>query len=112
MRGSGQTVVFGETKGQAPNLPVGPGVDNRRQSWAPEPTEFEFAQYVFIRTFIARDAVSQVMARCPACDSEIDHVIAEKIELTGIEDVIEETTQKEGYAIATLCPDCKAIIGI
>jgi uncharacterized protein with PIN domain len=52
------------------------------------------------------------MARCPTCESEIDHVIAEKIELTGIEEIIEEVEQKEGSAIATLCPDCNAIIGI
>ncbi|MFW6376758.1 MAG: hypothetical protein ACOC0F_02175 [archaeon] len=52
------------------------------------------------------------MARCPACESEIDHVIAEKIELTGIEDVIEEAAETEGSAIATLCPECNAIIGI
>jgi len=56
--------------------------------------------------------LSQIMARCPACDSEIDHVVAEKIELAGIEDAIEDATEREGHAIATVCPDCNAIIGL
>ena len=52
------------------------------------------------------------MARCPACESEIHHVLAEKIELTGVDDIVEEATEREGFAIATLCPECNAIIGI
>lgn len=52
------------------------------------------------------------MAQCPACNTEIDHVVAEKIELTGIESIVEEVAQTEGYAIATVCPECEAIIGI
>lgn len=56
--------------------------------------------------------MSRIMARCPACDSEIDHVVAEKIELAGIEDAIEDATEREGHAIATVCPDCNAIIGL
>ena len=52
------------------------------------------------------------MAKCPSCEAEIHHVIAEKIELTGTEDIVEEAAEKEGFAIATLCPECNAIISI
>lgn len=51
------------------------------------------------------------MAKCPACMTEIDHVDAEMIELNPTDAVAEET-EKPQRAIATICPECEAIIGI
>ena len=51
------------------------------------------------------------MANCPTCETEIDHVVAEKIELTGTEELVADVAEGE-YAIATVCPNCQAIIGI
>lgn len=51
------------------------------------------------------------MAHCPTCEAEIDHVVAEAIDLKGAEKIAEEYADG-GRAIATLCPHCEAIIGI
>lgn len=51
------------------------------------------------------------MARCPSCEERIDHVIAEKIDLEGTEEIDGESGD-DSQAIATLCPECDAIIGI
>lgn len=51
------------------------------------------------------------MAHCPTCEAEIDHVVAEVIELHGT-DAIDAEFENGGKAVATLCPKCGAIIGI
>ncbi|MBS3760455.1 hypothetical protein [Halodesulfurarchaeum sp.] len=51
------------------------------------------------------------MARCPTCKSEITHVDAEMIELNPSTEV-ESETEEPSQAIATVCPECNAIIGI
>jgi uncharacterized protein with PIN domain len=51
------------------------------------------------------------MARCPSCDAEIEHVDAEMIELNPSSEV-EGETEEPSQAIATVCPECTAIIGI
>ncbi|MDR5656925.1 MAG: hypothetical protein ACQEQJ_04990 [Halobacteriota archaeon] len=52
------------------------------------------------------------MAKCPACSAEITHVDAEMIELNPTEEVSESTEGEPSRAIATVCPECEAIIGI
>ena len=51
------------------------------------------------------------MASCPTCEAEIDHVLAEMIDLKGTEAIDEKFTEG-GRAVATVCPQCDAIIGI
>lgn len=51
------------------------------------------------------------MARCPTCEASIDHVNAEMIDLSGTEAISDEVAEG-GQAVATLCPECDAIIGI
>lgn len=51
------------------------------------------------------------MATCPTCEAEIDHVDAEMLELNPSSDV-EAETEEASRAIATVCPECNAIIGI
>ncbi len=53
----------------------------------------------------------ECMAHCPTCEAEIDHVVAEVIELHGT-DAIDAEFENGGKAVATLCPKCGAIIGI
>lgn len=51
------------------------------------------------------------MARCPTCETEIDHVEAEMLELD-TSTAVESETDDPSNAIATICPECQAIIGI
>jgi uncharacterized protein with PIN domain len=51
------------------------------------------------------------MATCPTCEVEIDSVDAEMIELNP-SPAVEEETEEPAQAIATVCPECNAIIGI
>lgn len=55
--------------------------------------------------------LSGAMASCPTCEAEIDHVLAEMIDLKGTEAIDEKFTEG-GRAVATVCPQCDAIIGI
>lgn len=51
------------------------------------------------------------MARCPTCEASIDHVNAEMIDLAGTEAISDEFAEG-GQAVATVCPECEAILGI
>lgn len=51
------------------------------------------------------------MARCPSCEARIDHVVAETITLEGT-DEIPGNLESGSKAVATLCPECEAIIGL
>ena len=50
------------------------------------------------------------MARCPSCEERIDHVIAETIDLKGTDEIAGD--YEDGQAVATVCPNCEAIIGL
>ncbi len=57
----------------------------------------------------ATDAIR--MATCPTCEAEINHVEAEMLELSPSA-AVESETEEPSQAIATVCPECNAIIGI
>jgi len=50
------------------------------------------------------------MARCPTCDAELDHVIAQTIDLEETDAI--PGSEGSGQAVVTVCPQCDAIIGI
>lgn len=52
------------------------------------------------------------MANCPSCGTEITHVEAEMIDLQPSPAVEAAEDEEPSRAIATVCPACKAIIGI
>lgn len=54
------------------------------------------------------------MALCPHCESDIDYVETELIELRGYEDAVEQKSGEEGHgqAVATVCPDCDALLSL
>lgn len=51
------------------------------------------------------------MARCPNCETEIERVEAEMLELDP-SPAVEDEAEEPSMAIATVCPECDAIIGI
>lgn len=56
-------------------------------------------------------ADSSGMATCPTCETEIDRVEAEMLDLSPSA-AVEAETEEPSQAIATVCPECNAIIGI
>jgi hypothetical protein len=54
------------------------------------------------------------MASCPTCEATLEYVETELIELRGYDQAVEMKSEEadHGRAVATVCPDCDALLSL